>query len=111
MGMDVFGKAPTSRTGEHFLNTIWWWHPLVRYCEDVAPEVTAACDQWRMNDGDGLDAERALMLAARLQEELDSGRTALAAAELAAGGCTTFSVTNVAEWVEFLRDCGGFEIR
>lgn len=24
MGMDVYGKAPSSQTGEYFRNNIWW---------------------------------------------------------------------------------------
>lgn len=154
MGMDVNGKAATSKTGEYFRNNAWWWRPLARYCVTVAPEVAAKCKHWQSNDGDGLDAEGSVALAAALQAELDAGRTAAFEKEYMAGlkampdekckicggkgkranppvcgpgvlpcnGCDhtgkvrpsqcsyPFSAENVQEFVNFLRDCGGFEI-
>jgi len=153
MGMDVGGKAPRSTTGEYFRNNVWWWRPLADYCLQVAPEICEPDGEevyWHTNDGDGLDDAHAVALSARLQDEIDSGRTAAFAdsrmAELNAmpdetcdlchgtgrrddtimqGVCNVcegagyvrpfatwyaFNVENVQEWVNFLRDCGGFEI-
>ena len=75
MGMDIFGRKPTSERGEYFRNTVWWWHPLADYCQEVAPEITSACRHWHTNDGDGLDAAGALALAEALQKEIDANRT------------------------------------
>lgn len=75
MGMDVIGKNPTTETGEYFRNNVWFWRPLWGYCCEVAPDVCADVNG-QHNDGDGLDADSARVLAARLQAEIDSGRTA-----------------------------------
>ena len=55
MGMDVYGRNPTTKQGEYFRNNVWWWHPLADYCTSVAPDITAQCNSWHHNDGDGLD--------------------------------------------------------
>lgn len=75
MGMDVYGKAPSSKEGEYFRNNMWWWRPLADYCCNIAPDICAPCEHWHSNDGDGLDAAGAAALADALQEALDSGRT------------------------------------
>lgn len=75
MGMDVIGTGPTTETGEYFRNNVWWWHPLWNYCCEVAPDLCATV-KGHYNDGEGLDADGAQDLAARLQTEINSGRTA-----------------------------------
>jgi hypothetical protein len=55
MGMDVYGRNPTSKEGEYFRNNVWWWRPLAEYCMEVAPEIAARCEGWHYNDGDGLN--------------------------------------------------------
>jgi hypothetical protein len=74
MGMDVYGRSPQSETGKYFRNNVWWWRPLADYCVQVAPAICARCQYWQSNDGDGLDAEHARVLADALQDEIDSGR-------------------------------------
>src|SRR4051812_32940986 len=76
MGMDVFGKQPVGTVGKHFGNNIWWWHPLADYVCRVAPDLTAGCEQWHTNDGDGLNGEDAVRLSTALDTEIRSGRTA-----------------------------------
>lgn len=75
MGMDVFGKSPTTETGEYFRNNVWWWRPLWNYCCEIAPDLCEGVNG-HYNDGEGLDADGARDLAARLQAEINSGRTA-----------------------------------
>src|SRR3989338_3823289 len=36
VGMDVFGRAPTTEAGEYFRNSGTWWYPLAEYCCEVA---------------------------------------------------------------------------
>jgi hypothetical protein len=147
MGMDVIGIRPTGAKGRRFRNNIWGWRPLADYICEVAPDIAQHCRSWHTNDGDGLDADRALQLADRLQAELGSGRTAhyaqIRASRLeavpnepcdichgtgartdgnqcpACGGTGyvrpwetvyPFAVENVAEFIAFLRACGGFQI-
>ncbi len=160
MGMDISGLKSTGERGEYFRNSVWWWHPLALYCQDVAPEITSACRDWHHNfTGDGLDAAGALALAEALQKEIDTNRTDafarrfnsgqemlpnepcnicdgtgvritfphLGAGDLKKGGIVcnkcqgagnvrpwasyyAFSTENVANFVAFLRESGGFDI-
>ena len=76
MGMDVCGRAPHTKQGEYFRNNMWWWRPLADYICEIAPEITANCQHWHSNDGDGLNGHDSLRLAELLQKEIESGRTA-----------------------------------
>jgi hypothetical protein len=49
MGMSVYGE-----TGAYFQNSVWSWHPLADYVEEVAPDIAGQCRYWHSNDGDGL---------------------------------------------------------
>jgi hypothetical protein len=82
VGMDVFGVAPTTTTGEYFRNNVWWWRGLWQYCCQVAPDLTADV-AGQSNDGEGLNAADAVQLATVLREEIASGRCAEFAAEFA----------------------------
>ena len=84
MGMDVYGKKPTAEVGNYFRNTGWWWHPLWKYVEEVAPRLAAKVEYAGSNDGDGLGARDSAKLAVILTAELDAGRTAQYAADYAA---------------------------
>lgn len=75
MGMDVYGRAPTSEVGQYFRSNVWYWRPLWNYCMEVAPELCKDVSG-HTNDGDGLDATGAAELADILTREIDSGRTA-----------------------------------
>jgi hypothetical protein len=71
MGMSVYGE-----TGAYFQNSVWSWHPLADYVEEVAPDIARQCRYWHSNDGDGLSNANALRLADLLEAEIDAGRTA-----------------------------------
>jgi hypothetical protein len=75
MGMDVYGKNPTTEEGKYFRNNVWWWRPLADYCIQTAPEVAGKCRYWHTNDADGLDADDSIKMADALDKELESGRT------------------------------------
>ena len=75
MGMDVFGKSPTSERGKYFRNNVWWWHPLWDYCERLAPDIIPSDNLGHSNDGWGLSNRAALKLADRLASALASGQT------------------------------------
>jgi hypothetical protein len=74
--MDVYGIAPTSPEGEYFRRNVWGWHPLAQLCHQMAPDITAKCEYWHSNDGEGLDAGAAADLAAVLQQHLTKGEVA-----------------------------------
>jgi hypothetical protein len=73
MGMDVYGKNPIALAGEYFRRNVWGWRPLADLCLDLAPEECAACTYWQSNDGDGLGADGARALAAKLEACLANG--------------------------------------
>ena len=122
MGVDVIG-----RNGGYFGPNWAWWHPLANYCKELAPDIASRCKSWNTNDGDGLNGADSVALADILQNEIDSGRCAKYAAfirhsvgvpylenntwRMGKGSERPFSVTNVQEFVTFLRASGGFAIR
>jgi hypothetical protein len=74
MGMDVYGKNPTSEAGRYFCNNWSWWVPLANYIIKNGPaHLVSGVMHWKSNAGDGLDAEAAAELAMWLREELASG--------------------------------------
>lgn len=81
MGMDVWGQRPTSKEGEYFRNSVWFWRPLADYAQEVAPKECKPCKSWHYNDGDGLNEKQANRLAEKLEQELYSGRCAAYADE------------------------------
>ncbi|MGD9805430.1 MAG: hypothetical protein AB7E81_11605 [Hyphomicrobiaceae bacterium] len=81
MGMDVYGKAPTTEMGRYFRNNVWWWRPLADLCQALAPEICSGCTHWHSNDGDGLDESGARALAFVLETRLADGTVARLLAE------------------------------
>lgn len=81
MGMDVYGKAPTSEEGRYFRNNVWWWRPLAEYIVEKHPAIASGCTRWQSNDGDGLNAEDAVTLADALSADLSCGLVATYEAE------------------------------
>lgn len=122
MGMDVIGKKPRSVKGEYFRNNIWWWHPLWHYCCSAAPSVIDSNTAMlcHSNVGGGLGTRKARKLASILREEVRLGRVrkhARALRELDAqhgidekNTHQPFDEENVLEFIDFLEDCGGFEV-
>lgn len=75
MGMDVFGIAPSSKTGEYFRNNVWYWSPLWTYVtQTYAHLLPADTSQGFYNDGYALDAPCCALLAKALTEDLANGR-------------------------------------
>jgi hypothetical protein len=73
MGFDVIGNDPTSEDGRYFRNNVWWWRRLVDFCFIIAPKICASCEYWQSNDGDGLDADDAILLGIALEEAVNDG--------------------------------------
>lgn len=73
MGMDVYGKEPTTEAGEYFRRSVWGWRPLWQYVENVHPEIAGLVKHGQTNDGDGLDGEKSLELARLLRRDLRNG--------------------------------------
>ena len=84
MGMDVYGKEPRSTSGEYFRESVWGWHPLWNYCQEVAPDLTGHVQHGHSNDGDGLPDVLAIELGEALAAEIAEGDTAKRVAEIEA---------------------------
>jgi len=115
MGMDVIGMNPTAAEGEYFRRNIWSWHTLAAFCCYVAPEETEPCTLWNTNDGDGLNAVQSVKLAERLERALTEGAVDNCLEEVRSHRdyddiCRALKPERIAEFIEFLRKCGGFRI-
>ena len=73
MGMDVMGRAPSNEVGEYFRRNVWGWRPLWNYVEDMHLDIAQKVEHAQSNDGDGLDADDAVELSARLYADLADG--------------------------------------
>lgn len=76
MGMDVYGKKPTSDVGAYFRRNVWGWHPLAELVCALAPALAGKCRDWHTNEGFGLDAQDSTKLAAVLRAKLTDGTVA-----------------------------------
>lgn len=73
MGMDVYGKNPTSEIGSYYRQSVWGWHPLWHYVETFHPFYADQVEHGHSNDGDGLDSENSSQLALALKQDLLTG--------------------------------------
>lgn len=135
MGMDVYGRQPTNKSGEYFRANIWSWRPIheliFQLCTDLideqtmmllgsndgaGPEDQATCtemanrfDQWMEHNVDGLIVESDNL---RVKED----GTFVSKEELEENPymptSSAFSISDdhLKEWIEFLRHCGGFQV-
>lgn len=134
MGMDVWGCNPVSPAGKYFRANIWSWRPIqaliAELCSDLLDEQTLI--RLGVNVGAGpRDARICLEMASRFDHWLErhtqghgldlglrvtpDGRFVTPAEVAANPALETLSPYQVAdehlkEWVEFLRNCGGFEV-
>ena len=136
MGMDVIGRNPDSPRGEYFRATIWSWRPIhgliIELCWDLLDEDTM--QGIAFNDGAGPeDARTCMLMADRFDQWLSrhgSGHSVyveregsfesvvVAALEQAGWKMAedfesnfTVSREQLETWVDFLRHCGGFQVR
>ena len=75
MGVDLYGMKPAGETGRHFRSNIWYWEPLARVCQAIAPEIAGRCN-WDQRAGQGLGQTDAQALSSRLNQAWQSGLTA-----------------------------------
>jgi hypothetical protein len=136
MGMDVFGKKPTSEKGEYFRASVWEWRPIheliCELCSDLVDEATLSAMQW--NGGAGPSApDTCIAMAKRFEPWLArfQGETYVLRKQIVentpesmAMGLLTqipdvkivspsyYSVERetLVEWMDFLTCCGGFEV-
>lgn len=123
MGMDVYGRDPSSKEGEYFRANVWSWRPIHMLCETV---MKKRLDNWGYNDGHGLNNQKECTeLADKLEAYLrkfpqekftiESSMRVDSTGRLLPGPTEGESAYNasrehVEEFITFLRHCGGFEI-
>lgn len=138
MGMDVFGIEPAADAGRYFRVTLWEWLPLLErmkaLCSDfLNKELIAAM---AFNEGAGpQDQPTCTKIADRLERWLQADSCAeyrlavnastlqiapdgrlVSCEELSADAAraskSPFSIdcSEIAEFVAFLRNCGGFSV-
>ncbi|SRR5258706_7737665 len=133
MGMDVYGKKPKSQTGEHFRRSHHGWSFLMNAVFNlVDPSITEKCHYWHSCDGDGLDDDNSVALAAALQRHLEpNGDLSKALADLdklrsepepewnerdlqtlhnAIADIKFLMEEDIPEFIAFLKQSGGFQI-
>ena len=137
MGMDLNGLNPKAEIGEDFSANVWGWH-CIHCLSDKAMEVYGlpyGTDGWQHNDGKGLkNQEECDKLADAIEgyftdNPLDDDILEVESDQI---WVTRDGIIQIAEegkvrpksartpyyikkekidkWVEFLRNCGGFEI-
>lgn len=131
MGMDVCGRRPKSEVGEYFRANVWSWRPIhdlmCRLCADLLSEKVLTGMGY--NDGAGPRGQKVCTeMAKRFEQWLEQhteghsvdlgmrvtkgGKLSLTNKQKHAKGETPHRVDDehLKEWVEFLRNCGGFEV-
>lgn len=133
MGMDVYGRKPTTDAGEYFRANIWSWRPIHELIEKANVLPQKMVEDMAFNDGAGPDAEQALLLAYQLENMLEGmeddntfmltdeidGPVAAMLSQFKEQGIEIVSprgpvyqadVSQVKEFIEFCRHSGGFEV-
>jgi hypothetical protein len=134
MGMDVYGRKPRSKPGEYFQANVWSWRPIhaliVELCSDLLDEDII--ESLGYNDGAGPNDQTTCTEMARRFEvwmeqhteghKLDLGlrvtkegrfvteEELAATPEMETDSPYEVCDDHLKEWIEFLRNCGGFEV-
>lgn len=133
MGMDIFGKRPNGRRGGYFRADIAMWGAIHMVCDKAieASGLPFVTEDWGFNDGEGLAAqEHCDLLAEALKKyikehqpengifRMEDGSSERNGTKRSKTGtkrmlATPFevSVTEMKEFILFLKKCGGFEIQ
>lgn len=130
MGMDVYGRKPTSDAGKYFRANVWSWRPIhelmvqlcpflganllrsMAYNDGAGPKDQAVCD--RMADAFDRWLEHNAYGATVTSDELAVEPTGQLVSRQAASpdARSPYSIDDdrLKEWVNFLRSCGGFKV-
>lgn len=125
MGMDVYGKFPSSESGKYFRANVWSWRPIHALCSVV---LGKPLKEWAYNDGKGFDNQKECdELAAKLEKYLTNFPNEEISVKSKTrvdpvtnrflppgsnGGISPYSTDHehVRKFITFLRASGGFEI-
>ena len=75
MGFDIFAVKATSKKGEYFRNSVWWWRPLWTFVSKACKDILTNQDikEGEFNNGHQIDADKAQRIAQRLFELIEKG--------------------------------------
>lgn len=117
MGFDIYGRKPSSDAGKYFRNNVWWWRPLRMLISLTCADILTIEEMRKLgfNDGHLYSRKKAQAIASRLGE-IAADEKLLSSYEAKIKnvlpeiykGC--WSKDNILWFVEFLRNCGGFEV-
>jgi len=130
MGMDVYGKSPTTETGKYFRASVWSWRPLHGLIAEVGSDLfdEETLKSMGYNDGAGLDSqEKCDELADRIESWLETNKGGITVEDstvrvdengcfirnaVPTQGLSPYKIgdSHIKEFVKFLRGCGGFEV-
>lgn len=132
MGMDVYGKAPTSEVGTYWRSNIFGWPSILDAITATGVLDPEVCTAMSFNDGAGPNAEDAIRLADALDKLVDSGQlvapsgaaehtrgmgeslmkalTGTGAEVIAPGAGEPFDPDTIRAFAAFSRASGGFEV-
>ncbi len=110
MGVDVIGR----RSG-FFRRSWWYWRPIWKLTIDVTPDLTERQKgAGFFNDGIRISKSAAARMAVALklirQLPMRQRKRMVSDAVEAFGEHYGMDEEDLEEWVEFLEDCGGFEV-
>jgi hypothetical protein len=74
MGMDIYGRNPTSEAGKFFQANVWSWHPIHTLIEQECADLLdpKLLEKLGFNDGDGPeDQETCTAMANRFERWLE----------------------------------------
>ena len=117
MGFDIYGVSPINKKGEYFRNNVWWWrgiHGLIDYsCHDILTEEEFENLGW--NNGYEYNEVTANQIAERLEvvandEKLLEKYETIIMGQLGDSYEDCWSKDNILEFVEFLKNSGGFKV-
>ena len=135
MGFDLHGISPVKTTsnaidpdsfegwkedaeaGIYFRNNVWYWRPLWEYVAIVCDDILTLKDYkyGQSNDGDIIEAEKAINIGERLRISLAEGHYDKIVEEInenvpSIAKDYTFDKENVEEFANFCINSGGFSI-
>tara|TARA_R100001129_G_scaffold31025_1_gene20556 strand:+ start:2697 stop:3080 length:384 start_codon:yes stop_codon:yes gene_type:complete len=126
MGFDLNSIKPKDPNNDYFRNSVWSWRPLWNFVAENCDNILTYRDvkMGSYNDGYKISKSKAIKIANKLDELVNSGEVAQYARdyEKAEEGSVVdengetlpikypFSVDNVLDFSRFCRNSGGFEI-
>lgn len=117
MGFDIYGISPVNEKGDYFRNTIWQWGYILGLincsCHDILTDEEFVNLGW--NNGYEYSEFTASQIAERLEiiandEKLLEKYKTMIRSQLGEPYEGCWSKDNILEFVEFLKNSGGFEV-